>query len=456
MTRALAVAAAVITVFIYLSEVRCQKYVVPEATVELLTPRGIKIAIPDFVEGISLVAFHVNINEEFETLAHGHYGQDVIKKRDGFWTYNIPLVKVKQGDVIYYWIYAIIEGLGYHGLDRSYHVTQESPHGGTNPLPPLPTITTDRMPDPDDKCRRSSSSHNRRGGLCQDEVLLHKQFDNLDGWTHEIYIGGNQLEDEFTVFTKEARVSSLEHGNLVIQPIMLEEKFNENFVRIGSLNLEGCTSPVSGECHRRGASYLILPPVMSARVTSKNSFTFRYGAVEIRAKLPRGDWIVPELWLEPVNSNLGHNWGRMVLALSRGNIDLATPENNHLLEAGVTMNTTSQFSHLSRDIRWGQDFHTYKLIWTQERLEFSVDGETITTLTAGSGLRPSFFNEEFYITLGVHVAGGRDFPDSMRNKPWKNSHPKRFLKFWEAKETWRPTWDRDSALRVESVKVTAV
>uniref|UniRef100_A0A1B6J4S9 Uncharacterized protein n=1 Tax=Homalodisca liturata TaxID=320908 RepID=A0A1B6J4S9_9HEMI len=449
MSRAPGVAVVVVAFGLLLSDVKCQKYEVPEATVEILKPRGIKISIPDFVEHISLVAFHVNINEEFQTLAHGHYAQDVVKKKDGRWTYHIPLIKPKQGDVIYYWIYAIIEGLGYHALDKSYTVTEGSP-------PPPPPVTPDRIPDPSGPCQSSSSTKNRQGGLCRGQIMLHKTFDNLDGWSYEVFIGGSHLDDEFTVFTKDSRVSWLDNGKLYIQPIMMEERYSEALVNIGTLNLEGCTSPIPEECSRQATGFLILPPVMSARVKSKNSFSFRYGTVEIRAKLPRGDWIVPELWLEPANSNLGANWGRMVLGMARGNTDVATTENNRLLEAGVLMNSSSQYSQLTRDVRWGQDFHTYRLVWSHDRLEFSVDGQPLTTLTSNSGLKSSFFTEEFYITLGVHVAGGRDFPDSMRNKPWKNTHPKRFVNFWLDKQSWRPTWDKDSALQIESVKVTAL
>lgn len=47
------------------------------------------------------------------------------------------------------------------------------------------------------------------------------------------------------------------------------------------------------ECELEAKSYIILPPVQTARITTKKSFSFRYGIVEIGAKLPSGDWIVP-------------------------------------------------------------------------------------------------------------------------------------------------------------------
>ena len=37
----------------------------------------------------------------------------------------------------------------------------------------------------------------------------------------------------------------------------------------------------------------IINPIQSARIRTVNSFSFTYGTVEIRAKMPRGDWIWP-------------------------------------------------------------------------------------------------------------------------------------------------------------------
>lgn len=39
----------------------------------------------------------------------------------------------------------------------------------------------------------------------------------------------------------------------------------------------------------------------SARVRTAESFSFRYGRVEVRAKLPRGDWLWPAIWMLPSN-----------------------------------------------------------------------------------------------------------------------------------------------------------
>lgn len=60
-------------------------------------------------------------------------------------------------------------------------------------------------------------------------------------------------------------------------------------------HIRSCKSPTNNEyeCRRKAALSTVLPPVVSAKLNTKNSFNFRYGRVEIRAKLPKGDWIFP-------------------------------------------------------------------------------------------------------------------------------------------------------------------
>lgn len=40
----------------------------------------------------------------------------------------------------------------------------------------------------------------------------------------------------------------------------------------------------------------VLNPVKTARIGSRESFSFKYGRVEVRAKLPSGDWLWPAIW----------------------------------------------------------------------------------------------------------------------------------------------------------------
>jgi len=44
---------------------------------------------------------------------------------------------------------------------------------------------------------------------------------------------------------------------------------------------------------------------MSARLSTKGSYSIRFGKVEVVAKLPRGDWLWPAIWMAPLSSVYG-------------------------------------------------------------------------------------------------------------------------------------------------------
>ena len=53
-------------------------------------------------------------------------------------------------------------------------------------------------------------------------------------------------------------------------------------------------------CERVGDGGNIINPVSSARLRTAHSFAFTYGKVEVRAKLPEGDWLWPAIWMLPL------------------------------------------------------------------------------------------------------------------------------------------------------------
>ena len=48
-----------------------------------------------------------------------------------------------------------------------------------------------------------------------------------------------------------------------------------------------------------------IQPVMSARINTKNSVSIAFGKVEVRAKIPRGDWLWPAIWMLPKDDVYG-------------------------------------------------------------------------------------------------------------------------------------------------------
>ncbi|XP_054266022.1 uncharacterized protein LOC128988606 isoform X1 [Macrosteles quadrilineatus] len=292
-------------------------------------------------------------------------------------------------------------------------------------------------------------------------------------------------EFEFAVFTSDPANSFTTRNRLEIKPTF----YDDEFVQSGTLNLNGCTGRVgSRQCELKASSYNIIPPVKSARIHTRDSFSFRYGIVEIRAKLPLGDWLVPELWLEPRNHFYGPGYtsGRIRIAMHRGNSDFkcrGEDFGSHRLESGVMMGSQNvQKRSLTTKLpeNWHDHFHNYTLVWSPDSISFKIDNEdaqellpagrrlcevigfkTDECLTWSAGSRIAPFDKDFYISLGLSVGNARDFPDDCTNKgwpkPWKNTDPKAMLKLWQDRENWKATWtEENSSLIIDHIRVTAI
>lgn len=82
-------------------------------------------------------------------------------------------------------------------------------------------------------------------------------------------------------------------GKLYITPTLTADKIGKDQVEHGHILLNGCTDSKQENCKRAAGGNTIINPVRSARLTTKNSFSFKYGRIEILAKVPQGDWLWP-------------------------------------------------------------------------------------------------------------------------------------------------------------------
>jgi hypothetical protein len=136
------------------------------------------------------------------------------------------------------------------------------------------------------------------GSFNSGDLIFEDTFDNLDfeTWQHENTVagGGNW---EFQWYANNRSNSYVEDGNLHIVPTTVAEEFGEAFLTSGVLNLHGgapadeCTNAQFWGCERQGTPVNILNPIKSARLRTVHSFSFRYGTLEVRAKVPAGDWL---------------------------------------------------------------------------------------------------------------------------------------------------------------------
>lgn len=89
----------------------------------------------------------------------------------------------------------------------------------------------------------------------------------------------------------------------------------------GSTPGDYCTSNQFFGCERSSNGNKYINPLVSGRLRSVNSFSIKYGRVEFRAKLPKGDWLWPALWMLPAQNAYG-SWpvsGEIDIVESRGN-----------------------------------------------------------------------------------------------------------------------------------------
>jgi len=70
---------------------------------------------------------------------------------------------------------------------------------------------------------------------------------------------------------------------------LLRVTFNFTFLRNVSIDL-------TLVFYDRAAGEEIINPIQSARMVTSDSFSLTYGTIEIRAKMPKGDWIWPGIY----------------------------------------------------------------------------------------------------------------------------------------------------------------
>uniref|UniRef100_A0A6P7GA73 Beta-1,3-glucan-binding protein-like n=1 Tax=Diabrotica virgifera virgifera TaxID=50390 RepID=A0A6P7GA73_DIAVI len=448
----------ILFVVIWFAFVKAQ-YEVPDAVVEVYEPKGFTVSIPD-EEGIKLFAFHGKINEDFDGLEAGTFARDILKPRNGSWTFRDRETRLKKGDIIYYWLYVDYNNgrntLGYRKTDQQYEVREFS----NNPNAPVNRVKPTTEPTSTAK------------------LILFDDFSTKrdDFWTVEQRYA-DAPDYEFVLYVNKPEVFQIKDSNLHIRPVPSEDIFGNGFLTSEYDLGNSCTAPIgTTDCKRKYDAGFILPPIASAQLTTKNKVAFKYGKIEVRAKLPKGDWIYPEIYLTPANEKYGlkSQSGQIRIAFTPGNSDL-----NHVLHGGLTIGrsvaATNYFDKTieSKMSSWSDDFHTFRVDWKPNEISFSVDGTVygniypparglaslgptlnLNTDKWKEGTLMAPFDQEMYLTLGVGV-GGFVFKESP-SKPWRNGERNSFQVFNSARQQWQRTWSDDSKLEVEYVQITSL
>jgi hypothetical protein len=304
---------------------------------------------------------------------------------------------------------------------------------------------------------------------------------NKDNWRPEVSMFGG-MNWEFQVYTPDAKNIYSANGNLYLHPTLTTDdpRFDENFLHHGVLDVAQiwgyCTNTGNYGCNRDG-QYGMLPPIMSGKVSSNP--TLKFGTVEVRARIPRGDWLWPAIWMMPQGAGAYGGWprsGEIDIMESRGNAG-----DNGVGTVSSTLHWGPAWDQNKYSLTHGEkhaadfhaDFHTYRLEWTEDYLRTYVDNDQILNVDVGAGFwakggfngdniwaghgKSAPFDQPFFLMLNVAVGGTNGFfPDDVNwgtKKPWVNSSPHANQDLWDARNDWLPTWqDDNAALQVDYVE----
>lgn len=138
----------------------------------------------------------------------------------------------------------------------------------------------------------------------------------------------------------------------------------------------------------------------SARMLTKGKFSFKYGRVEMRAKLPVGGGTWPAFWMLGDNIDTAP-WpacGEVDIMEVVGN----NPNVNHssLHSPGRSGNTPDTATITVPNST--TEFHVYAADWSAESIKFYVDDKLFYTFTNNSTMP---FNQNFFIILNFAMGG---------------------------------------------------
>lgn len=159
----------------------------------------------------------------------------------------------------------------------------------------------------------------------------------------------------------------------------------------------------------------------SARLNSKFSFT--YGRIDVKAKLPEGNGTWPAIWTLGKNINeFGAYWHTQGFGTTGwpacGEIDIMEHGLHSTNEVSSALHTPSSSGNTVNTAKKtltnvSENFHIYSMIWTQAEITFLIDDITFYTYNPTVKNNSTWpFDSEQFILLNVAIGGYSGTPDS--------------------------------------------
>lgn len=149
----------------------------------------------------------------------------------------------------------------------------------------------------------------------------------------------------------------------------------------------------------------------SARLNTAGKFSFRYGKIAARIKLPTGKGIWPAFWM--LGANINENGGDTPWPQC-GEIDILElygSKNPSVVEANIHFaNSDNKHDMMgAKDFElevgtFADDFHVFELEWDENKVTWLVDGQAYADFSINSD-DLNEFHQDFFILLNIAVGG---------------------------------------------------
>lgn len=147
----------------------------------------------------------------------------------------------------------------------------------------------------------------------------------------------------------------------------------------------------------------------SARLVSKNKGDWKYGRIEVKAKIPLGQGLWPAIWMLPTDWVYG-GWPASGEIDIMENFALGGIKPNH-----IEGNVHTQAYHHSIGTNKGgtsaylsniqDNYHVYAVNWFENKIEFEVDGIVYFTFNNEGTWQTWPFDQRFHLILNLAVGG---------------------------------------------------
>jgi len=206
-----------------------------------------------------------------------------------------------------------------------------------------------------------------------------KETIDTHNWTLQVLKAGT-FNGEWQRYTNSPKNAYIENNNLVIKAIHESDTHGSN-------------------------------QYTSARLHTANKYSWKYGKIAARIKLPQGEGIWPAFWM--LGANINENGGETpwpecgeidILELYGSKDDGLIESNAHYADSSGRHAMRGAAPFKLNKGKFADEFHVFELEWDENQLMWFVDSKQYAKMAISSE-ELSEFHKEFFILLNIAVGG---------------------------------------------------